>query len=87
MNKELRKVIKNAIITATKLDGYSQVIIMENDGSYGYTRKYEGCCPEWLGKNHWRSSYVLGKWNFKSKICWQVNNSFNGRMEENIWTM
>ena len=26
MNKELRKVIKNAIITATKLDGYSQVI-------------------------------------------------------------
>ena len=50
MNKELRKVIKNAIITATKLDGYGQVIIMENDGSYGYTRKYEGCCPEWLGK-------------------------------------
>lgn len=39
MNKELRKVIKNAIITATKLDGYGQVIIMENDGSYGYTRK------------------------------------------------
>lgn len=29
MNKELRKVIKNAITTATKVDGYSQVIIME----------------------------------------------------------
>lgn len=38
MNKELRKVIKNAIITATRVDGYSQVII------------YEGCCPDWLGK-------------------------------------
>jgi hypothetical protein len=50
MCNELKKVIKNAIITATKVDGYSQVIIMENDGSYGYTRKYEGCCPEWLGK-------------------------------------
>ena len=50
MNKELRKVIKNAIFTATKIDGYNQVIIMENDSSYSYTRKYEGCCPDWFGK-------------------------------------
>lgn len=50
MCNELKKVIKNAIITATRIDGYSQVIIMENDGSYSYTRKYEGCCPDWVGK-------------------------------------
>ena len=50
MCNELKKVIKNAIITATRVDGYSQVIIMENDGSYSYTRKYEGCCPDWSGK-------------------------------------
>ena len=39
MCDELKKVIKNAIITATRVDGYSQVIIKENDGSYSYTRK------------------------------------------------
>ena len=50
MCDELKKVIKNAIITATRVDGYSQVIIKENDGSYSYTRKYEGCCPDWFGK-------------------------------------
>ena len=50
MCNELKRVIKNAIITATRVDGYSQVIIMENDGSYGYTRKYEGCSPAWSGK-------------------------------------
>ena len=36
MCNELKRVIKNAIITATRV--------------YGYTRKYEGCCPDWSGK-------------------------------------
>lgn len=50
MNKELREIIKNATIVATKIDGYNQVIILNKDGSYSFTRKYEGCCPEWSGK-------------------------------------
>ena len=50
MNKELKETIKNATVTALKIDGYNQAIILEHDGSYGFTREYEGCCPDWLGK-------------------------------------
>ena len=50
MNKELKEVIKNAKHTALKIDGYNQVIILEHDGSYAFSRKFDGCCPEWFGK-------------------------------------
>ena len=50
MNIKLKEVIKNATETALKIDGYNQAIILENDGIYAFTRNYEGCCPEWLGK-------------------------------------
>lgn len=45
----LRKVVKNAKLVAEK-DGYDQVIILDNDGNYSFSRKYGGCCPEWYGK-------------------------------------
>lgn len=45
----LRKVVKNAKLVAEK-DGYDQVIILDNDGNYSFSRKYDGCCPEWYGK-------------------------------------
>ena len=50
MDVKLKEVIKNATETALKIDGYNQAIILENDGTYAFTRNYEGCCPEWLGK-------------------------------------
>ncbi len=50
MCKELKDVIKNAKHTALKVDGYNQAIILENDGSYSFSRDYDGCCPEWFGK-------------------------------------
>ena len=50
MNVKLKDVIKNATETALKIDGYNQAIILENDGTYAFTRNYKDCCPEWLGK-------------------------------------
>lgn len=45
----LREIRKNANIVA-KRDGYNQVIIKDKDGDYSFSRKYDGCCPEWYGK-------------------------------------
>ena len=46
----LRKIRKYARLAA-KRDGYSQVIIKAyDDGSYSFSRKYEGCCPDWYGE-------------------------------------
>ena len=50
----LMTVMKNAKKTALK-EGYNQVIILEHDGSYGFSRDYDGCCPDWLGK-------IIGKY-------------------------
>lgn len=49
MSEKLNQIIKNAKLQAKK-DGYDQVIILDNDGNYSFSRKYEGCCPEWYGK-------------------------------------
>ena len=45
---DLKTVRKNAKKTV-KYDGYDQVIIKDMDGDYSFSRKYEGCCPEWYG--------------------------------------
>ena len=45
----LQEVRKNARLAA-KRDGYSQVIIKAYDGSYSFSRKYLGCCPDWYGE-------------------------------------
>ena len=45
----LKMVRKNAKIVA-KRDGYNQVIIKDKDGNYSFSRKYNGCCPEWYGE-------------------------------------
>lgn len=46
----LTEIRKNAR-KAAKRDGYDQVIICANDdGSYSFSRKYPGCCPDWYGK-------------------------------------
>ena len=50
----LKTVMENAKKTALR-DGYNQVIILEHDGSYGFSRDYDGCCPDWLGK-------IIGKY-------------------------
>lgn len=44
------KMIKKNAILAAKRDGYDQVIIKAKDGSYSFSRKYPGCCPEWYGE-------------------------------------
>lgn len=31
-------------------DGYIQVIIRDKDGDYSFSRKYNGCCPDWYGE-------------------------------------
>lgn len=68
MNKELKEVIKNATQTALIIDGYNQSIILEHDGSYGFTRSYDGCCPEWLGKiigevvTYWENGILKAKY-------------------------
>jgi hypothetical protein len=46
---DLKTIRKNAKIV-TKRDGYSQVIIKDKDGNYSFSRKYDGCCPEWYGE-------------------------------------
>ena len=46
----LREIRNNARLAA-KRDGYDQVIIQaHDDGSYSFSRKYEGCCPDWYGE-------------------------------------
>lgn len=46
----LREVKSNARLVARR-DGYDQAIIKaHDDGSYSFSRKYEGCCPAWYGK-------------------------------------
>lgn len=46
----LREVRSNARLVARR-DGYDQVIIKaHDDGSYSFSRKYEGCCPDWYGE-------------------------------------
>ncbi len=54
MNGEQKSVIKNAIISALKYDGYNKVIIIGKDGAYSFAKYYEGCCPEWYG-------HIVGK--------------------------
>lgn len=49
MQNSLDQIIKNAKLQAKK-DGYDQVIILNNSGSYSFARKYDRCCPEWYGK-------------------------------------
>jgi hypothetical protein len=46
---DLKVVRKNAKMVA-KRDGYNQVIIKDKDGDYSFSRKYDGCCPEWYGE-------------------------------------
>ena len=42
MNKELREVINNAKESTLKHDGYGKLIIQDKDGSYSFSRKYDG---------------------------------------------
>lgn len=46
---DLKTIRKNAKMIA-KQDGYNQVIIKDKDGDYSFSRKYDGCCPEWYGE-------------------------------------
>lgn len=68
MNKELKEIIKNAMRTALKIDGYNQVIILNRDGSYGFSRRYEDCCPDWFGKiigevvTYWENGILKAKY-------------------------
>ena len=48
-NNTLKKIRANARAVA-KRDGYDQVIILDKDGDYSFSRKYDGCCPEWYGE-------------------------------------
>lgn len=49
MQNSLDQIIKNAKLQAKKY-GHDQVIILDNNGNYSFSRKYDGCCPEWYGK-------------------------------------
>lgn len=63
----LKETIKNAKRAAQK-DGYDQVIIKEHDGTYSFTRRYKGCCPEWFGevigriKSYWDKGILYAKY-------------------------
>lgn len=46
---DLTTIRRNAKMVA-KRDGYNQVIIENKNGEYSFSRKYDGCCPEWYGK-------------------------------------
>ena len=46
---DINKIRRNARLAA-KRDGYDQVIILDRDGEYCFSRKYPGCCPEWHGE-------------------------------------
>jgi hypothetical protein len=48
----LSVVRKNAKRAALR-DGYNQFVLLENDGTYGFTREYPGCVPEW-----WKATVV-----------------------------
>ena len=43
---EIRKVAQKVADN----DGYIQVIIRDKDGDYSFSRKYNGCCPDWYGE-------------------------------------
>lgn len=49
MFNQLSKIRANAR-SAAKRDGYDQVIILDKEGNYSFSRKYDGCCPEWYGE-------------------------------------
>ena len=46
---DLSTVRRNAKQKAHR-DGYDQVIIRDRDGKYSFSRKYDGCCPDWYGE-------------------------------------
>ena len=43
------KFIRKQAKKVAKRDGYEQVIILDRDGDYSFSRKYNGCCPDWYG--------------------------------------
>ena len=64
---DLTTIRRNAKLAA-KRDGYNQVIIEDNNGEYSFTRKYDGCCPEWHGKiigevvTYWENGILKAKY-------------------------
>ena len=68
MDKKLKEIIKIAMYVATKIDGYNQTIILDNDGTYSFTRSCKGCCSEWYGKivgevvTYWENGILKAKY-------------------------